>query len=386
MNLADYFNASEATPAAHSLPKSASIFGKLQSLATSPGLTIENGSLVMFGVGETRNSNNPGAAHSAELIRPYLFGLSGAKIKHPIIDLGNLKLNSNTANTYMAVRDVVEFIQSKGATCIILGGTQELTWPIFLATSQSVPRVNLSIIDYTIDMGLADGDFSSTCYIDKIINDGKKSLFNLSMLGYQGYLVDSKHIDQLTAYNFELSRLGFVRGAMSEIDATLRDSHIVSLDMACVKQSDSPGVIYPSPNGFYSEEICQLARYSGVGSNTKAFGLFELNTLNDPFGVSASLAAHIIWHFIDGFNVRDRFPSISESKKDIKRFYVKSPIPNIELVFVQNTVTGTWWFELPPTKKSDNHSIAVACSYNDYLKASKGDVPDRWLRAWKRIS
>ena len=386
MNLADYFDASEATSATFGLPKSASVFGKLQSLATSPNLTIESGSLVLFGVTETRNSNNPGAAQSADQIRPYLFALSGAKIKHPIIDIGNLKLTGNTANTYMAVRDVVEFIQSKGATCIILGGTQELTWPIFLATSQIVPKVNLSIIDYTIDMGSADGDFSSTCYIDKIISDGKDNLFNLSMLGYQGYLVDSNHIDQLAAQSFELSRLGFVRGAMSEIDATLRDSHIVSLDMASIKQSDSPGVVYPSPNGFYSEEICQLARYSGVGSNTKVFGLFELNTEKDPLALSASLAAHIIWHFIDGFNARERFPSISESQQNLKRFYVKSPIPNIELVFIQNTLTATWWFELPPTKKTNNNAIVVACSYNDYLKASKGDVPDRWLRAWKRIS
>lgn len=386
MNLADYFNAAKATPATHGLPKSASVLGKLQTLATTPNLSIESGSLVMFGVGETRNSNNPGAEHGADHIRPYLFGLSGAKIKHPIIDLGNLKLTDKTANTYMAVRDVVEFTQSKGATCIILGGTQELTWPIFLGTSQHVSRVNLSIIDYTIDMGMADGDFSSTCYIEKIIGDGKNSLFNLSILGYQGYLVDSKHIDKLTAQSFELSRLGFVRGSMSEIDATLRDSHIVSLDMASIKQSDSPGVVYPSPNGFYSEEICQLARYSGVGSNTKAFGLFELNTQNDSLGLSASLAAHIVWHFIDGFNARNRFPSINESQQNLKRFYVKSPIPNIELVFVQNTQTGLWWFELPPTVKTDNEPIVVACSYNDYAKASKGDVPDRWLRAWKRIS
>ena len=386
MNLADYFNPSDAISATHGLPKNASILGSLQTLATNPNLSIESGSLVLFGVGETRNSNNPGAANSANQIRPYLFGLSGAKFKHPIVDLGNLKITGNTANTYMAVRDVVEFIQSKGATCIILGGTQDLTWPMFLGTSQSVPRVNLSIIDYTIDMGVGDGDFSSTCYIDKIISEGKKSLFNLSMLGYQGYLVDSKHIDLLTEQNFELSRLGFVRGAMSEIDATLRDSHIVSLDMASIKQSDSPGVVYPSPNGFYSEEICQLARYAGVGANTKIFGLFEHNTQNDPLGLSASLAAHIIWHFIDGFNARNRFPSIGESQQNLKRFYVKSPIPNIELVFVQNTQTAQWWLELPPTVKTDNEPIAVACSYNDYLKASKGDVPDRWLRAWKRIN
>jgi arginase family enzyme len=283
MNLADYFDSSEALPTTLGLPKNASIFGKIQVLGVSKNIQIDSSTLVIFGVNETRNSSNPGAAHSSDAIRQFLYSLSASNLKQPMVDLGNIKQTASPADTYMAVRDVVEYLVGKGATCIILGGTQEITWPLYLATAEHVVNPTVSVIDYTIDMGSNDGDFSSSCYIDKILKDGGDQLFALNVIGYQGYLVDSRHLDVLSARNYELSRLGFVRGAMSEIEPTLRDSHLISLDMGCIKQSDSPGVVYPSPNGFYSEEICQLARYSGVSSSAKVFGLFELNTLNDSF-------------------------------------------------------------------------------------------------------
>ena len=385
MNLTDYFDISEALPSSLGLPKPASLYGKVKVWGLHKELHIDSSTLVILGVNETRNSSNPGAAQSADAIRHYLYGLSGATIKQPLIDLGNLKQTDSPADTYMALRDVIEFLTSKGATCLVLGGTQELTWPLYLGVAQNEKKPNLSIIDYTIDMGNNDGDFSSSSYIDKILNDGDDQLLSLNIIGYQGYLVDSRHLDTLAARNFELLRLGFVRGAMAEVEPTIRDSHIVSLDMASIKQSDSPGVVYPSPNGFYSEEICQLGRYAGVTSKAKVFGLFDLNTDNDPLGQSASLAAHIVWHFIDGFNARGKYPPYEASGNNIKRFYIKSPIPNIELVFIQNTLTDLWWFELPGTSKTGGETTIVACSRVDYQRASQGDVPDRWMRVWNRI-
>jgi hypothetical protein len=98
------------------------------------------------------------------------------------------------------------------------------------------------------------------------------------------------------------------------------------------------------------------------------------------------LAAQIAWHFIDGFNVRYAYKEPSEQNENLKRYFVKSPIPNIELIFIQNTTNDNWWMVLPPTSKSAGESKTISCSYNDYLRASNGDVPERWLRAWKRIT
>lgn len=386
MNLTDYFESPDVMPINQGLSKNASIYGKVQILGISRQVEVEKDSLVILGVPESRNSNNPGATYAPDSIRKYLYSLSGSSIKHPLVDLGNLKIAGTPADTYMAVRDVLSYLIGKGATCLILGGTQEITWPMYLATKEHKDLVNLSLIDHKVDMGNNDGDFSSTCYIEKFINEPGKNLFELNVLGYQGYLCNTLHINALVDLNHELARLGYVRGSMSEIEPMLRDSDIVSLDLGSVKQSDSPGSIAPSPNGLYSEEVCQLARYSGLSNRVSTFGVFELNTKADPLGQSAHLAAQAAWHFIDAFNGRSGFKPITSDKKAQKRFFVKSPIPNIELVFIHNIVNDTWWMEFPPTKKNNTKPLLAACSYNDYKLASSGDVPERWLRIWKKLS
>jgi formiminoglutamase len=386
MNFYDYFDASEALPNKKGLSKNASIYGKVQILGLAKKITINEETLVIFGVTENRNSNNDGAAQSPDAIRSYLYSLSGSTIKSPLVDLGNLKISASPADTYMAIRDIVNHIVEKGASCIVLGGTQEITWPIYLALSQQKPMVNVSIIDKTIDMGNSEGDFSSTCYLEKFIAEPYDKLFSLSMIGFQSYLTDSNHLNTLSNKNFELARLGYARGSMAEIEPTLRDSDIISFDIGCIKQSDSPGTTSPSPNGFYSEEACQLARYAGLSSKVKVFGFFELNTNADRDGQSAHLSAQIIWHFIDAFNSRKSFNKIPLSSDMHKHFYVKNTFPNIELVFIQNTVNDSWWIEIPGTEKSFGKPTLIACSYNDYKQASSGDIPDRWLMAWKKMT
>lgn len=384
MNLAHYFDPSEALPNPLGLSKDASLFGKLNKTSVTENLTIDNNTLVIFGVTESRNSNNHSATDAPESVRKYLYALSGSSIKKNLIDLGNLKQTANPADTYMAVRDVTAFLASKGATVIIIGGTQEITWPIYQAVLENQQQVNLSIADYNIDLGNNDGDFSSTCFVDKLIAEGSDKLFNLNFIGYQGYLVNSQHIKLLQSKSHELYRLGYVRSSMAEVEPTLRDSDILSFDMGCIKQSDSPGSIYPSPNGFYSEEVCQLSRYAGLSPRVKVFGVFELSTINDPSGHSSHLAAQIIWHFVDAFNQRRNGLNTTTSSEGVKRFYINSPIPGVDLIFLHNTLTDTWWIEIPESEKHAAHILA--CSYNDYKRASSGDVPDRWLHALKKLT
>lgn len=385
MNFADYFNPSDAMPNPLGLSKNSSVFGKVQVYGMSKKVEIGSKTLAIIGVGESRNSNNPSANQSPDAIRKYLYGLSGACIKKPIVDLGNLKPTPSPVDTYMAIRDVVSELVSKGVTILVLGGTQEITWPIFMGISEHKDLINLSLIDHTIDMGNEQGDFSSTCFIDRIVSESPSKLFSLNMLGYQGYLTSLEHIDILTKRNDELARLGFVRSSMAEVEPTLRDSDIVSLDMGCIRQGDSPGSISPSPNGFYAEEVCQLARYSGLSNQVKVFGIFELNISSDPSNQSSHLAAQILWHFIDAFNARSSNAQISLSNSNIKRYIVSGAIPDIDMVFLHNPANDTWWMEMPETKEFSSNNLVFACSYNDYKQASQGDVPDRWIRIWRKL-
>lgn len=385
MNLTDYLDVSDAAANPLGLGRIASIYGKMAFLGLTKNPELNQDSLAIIGVCESRNSSNPGSSMAPDAIRSFLYALSGNGIRKPLIDLGNIKSTNSPADTYMALRDVTEFLSSKGVCTVVLGGTQELTWPLFLALSNKHKPLNITFIDQKLDLAHNDDDFSSTCYLNKLLNESVEKVFALNLLAYQGYMNDDSLLTTFEKKHHSLFRLGFVRGSMSEVEPYLRDSDLISFDMASIRQGDSPGAITPSPNGLYAEEACQLARYAGLSNRTNCFGLFEMNTQNDRDGQSAHLAAQIVWHFIDSYNHRKPdFPNKSSQKA--KRFYVKSPIPNVELVFIKSASNDSWWMELPGTKKTNEKPVLVACSHNDYKQASKGDVPDRWLKALKRMT
>lgn len=382
MNLNDYFDPTSVAPLPNGLDRKDSVAGKLQ-MGFDRNKNIPKNTLVIFGVNESRNSNNPGSANAADNIRKYLYSLSGSVIKHPLIELGNLKQTTSPANTYIAFTDVARYFVEQGATCIILGGTQELTWPLFLGIAENVKPANVTIVDQTIDLSQCSGDFSSGCFVEKFIHEPADRLYNLCLLGFQGYLTSTGNINALQKADAELIRLGAVRSAMEEVEPILRDSTIVSIDIGCIRQGDSPGAINPSPNGFYAEELCQLARYAGKSHRMKAIGFFEYNTQCDPIGQTAHLTAQAVWHFIEGFNSSLRNRNVANPQY-FKKYYVKSPIPNVEMVFLNNTLDETWWMEYPDAGNSATNPKVIACSYNDYLAASKGEIPERWIRHSKK--
>ena len=67
------------------------------------------------------------------------------------------------------------------------------------------------------------------------------------------------------------------RQAIYLTEPLFRDSDVAIFDISAVRQSDAPGTMSPSPNGFYGEEICLLSRYAGISDNLKIFGLFDVN-------------------------------------------------------------------------------------------------------------
>ena len=61
------------------------------------------------------------------------------------------------------------------------------------------------------------------------------------MLGHQQYLVNKKQQEELEEKAFEVIRLGTLRSNLAVAEPFLRDAHLVSMDIAAVKQSDAPG-------------------------------------------------------------------------------------------------------------------------------------------------
>jgi len=386
MNPADYLDPTDALPNSGGVSKELSIYSSIIHFKHGkPFPVLNKGDIILLGIGENRNSSNTGASKAPDLTRNYLYSLSGLPLKSRIVDVGNLKSTKSPSDTYSATTDLIDFFVSKNATVIILGGTQEISIPIYQAIKKHRSRIEISFVDSRLDFGSNDGDFGSTSYLPNLLSESQKDLFNISLMGYQGYLADQQ-LEKLIKANHETLRLGFVRGNFREVEPTIRDTDFLSFDLGAIRYSDCPGNVYPSPNGLYAEEACQLARYSGLSDKTCCFGVFELNTDKDSSGQSSHLAAQLVWHFIEAYNQR-KGESIKNQSSNFKKFIVNSNTPGIDMVFYKSLISDNWWMEIPTnnTQLYPEGNIIVACSYNDYVIASKQELPDRWIRIYNKM-
>jgi formiminoglutamase len=382
MNPVDYLDPTDALPVSGGVNKTSSTQVNIIPFRHGKSFPlVQSGDIAIIGAPENRNSSNQSASKSPDLIRSYFYSLANFSFKARIIDAGNLKPTKTPSDSYSAVKDLVDYFLTKKVTVIILGGTQEISFAVYQGLSKHRKRIGVSFIDSKIDLGSNDGDFSSISYLQKFLDEPLANLFNISLVGYQSYLVDAKQIDILTSRHHEALRLGFVRGNLREVEPTFRDSDFVSFDVGAIRHSDCPGNIFPSPNGLYAEEACQLARFSGLSDKTSCFGVFEYNPALDNSYQSAHLSAQLIWHFIEAFGQRkDEDPTNS---KNFKKFIVDSSTPGTEMVFYKSMQSDNWWMEIPISNQESypNGKVMVACSYNDYVTASKQELPERWIRA-----
>jgi len=339
---------------------------------------ISNYQIAILGVPEDRNGLNNGTAEAPDRIREKLYPLCRVNDKTRIIDLGNLKSTPSAGDTYYGLRDVMLELLNNQVTGIILGGSQDLTYGAYLAYEQSKSPVNLVTIDSRINTG-ADA-VSAETYLQSLWKS--KKLFRYCNLGHQQYLVHNKHTAQLDKMGFESIRLGALRNNLTLAEPSLRDAHMVSFDIGSVRQSDAPATSFPSPNGLYAEESCQLSRYAGLGDHVSCFGIFEVNPGLDHHGQTTHLAAQMIWYFIEGFSQR-RIENPSSGSSDFKVFIINHEDMEHELTFYKSQVTNRWWMDVPDVKSGK--SFPVACTQEEYQQASNHDIPDLWWRTFQRI-
>lgn len=386
MNPADYLDPTDALPVRGGVSKGSSTLLNIIPFKHGKAFPVVNqGDLVLIGFPESRNSSNTGASKSPDLIREYFYALSCFPTKIKIIDAGNLKPTKTPKDSYSAIKDLADYFLSKSSTLIIIGGTQEISLPIYQALKLHRTNINLSFVDSRIDLEESVNEFSSTGYLQHFLSESLEHLFNISIIGYQGYLTEPKKIESFGKLNHETLRLGFVRGNFREVEPSFRDSDLVSFDLGAIRNSDCQGSIYPSPNGLYAEEACQLSRFSGLSDKTCCFGVFELNSESDNSAQSAHLSAQLIWHFIEAY--AQRKGEVPLSNANFKKFIVDSSTPGIEMVFYKSLISDSWWMEIP-TKKTNLYpsgKIIVACSYNDYVSASKQELPEKWIRIYNKV-
>lgn len=338
--------------------------------------------IAIIGVLENRGDIKAFEEVNLNAIRKELYGMYPGNWQSPIADLGDILPGNSLEDTFFALQKVAAKLIRKGVIPIIIGGTQDLTYPLYRAYDSLEQMVNLVSIDKKFDIGKQEDGISSGSYLSNIILDEPNNLFNYSNIGYQTYYNSQEEIDLIEKLYFDAYRLGEISNNIALSEPVFRDADIVSVDLNSVKSSDSGNLINFTPNGFDGKEICSLSRYAGISDKVTSLGIFNHNNSKEE----AVLIAQIVWYFAEGVNYRsNEYPF--GTKENYLKYIV--PLENEELVFYKSNKTDRWWIEINFFSGQHNKlkkNTLLPCSHEEYLAACNHEIPERWWKAQRKNS
>ena len=78
-----------------------------------------------------------------------------------------------------------------------MGGSQDLTYGIYLAFEKMGRKFSFVTVDSRLDMGIIDDEIKPGSYLIPILSRKKELLFNYTNIGHQTYFVDQGDVDFL---------------------------------------------------------------------------------------------------------------------------------------------------------------------------------------------
>jgi hypothetical protein len=353
-----------------------SIISNITYHSESYGLPdIEEATVIILGVSEIRNSSFKILNQDSNIFRKEFYQLKHGGWKHKIADIGNLPNGETVEDTYHAIYEICNELISIDKILIIVGGSNDLIFPIFKSFNSLKNKVNIVSIDNQFDLYQDSDIVSGRSYMNKIIIDESNKLNDFTNIGYQRHLCSTDEIELMEKLFFEYISLGEISENNNKAEPFIRDANIVGFDVKSLSFNSNVSSDISYPNGINPRLACILAKYAGSSFKTQFFGLFELLETK----ISYKLYAEIIWYFIDGFRNRTNEINFNDSNKFYKYFVQTS---GNDLIFFKSKITNRWWMEIKSIDKKV--SKYIPCLEEDY-QASLGDnLPKRWIIASKR--
>ncbi len=350
---------------------------------------LEQADLALIGLTENRGSgDNGGVGAAADAIREKLYRLKRCPTGTlRIIDLGNLINGHDLEETYLRIREVCSMLIGNNVLPILLGGSHDLSFGQYQAYEDLEKLVSVVHVDAKLDLEDAADMPANSRHVHSLLVHEPNFLFNYSLLGYQSYLVDPAAMAMLERLYFEAHRLGALRRDIREAEPLVREADLLSFDVTAIKATDAPGNAQAQPFGLSGEEACQLCWYAGLNEKLSSIGFYEYNpALDDARKTTASVVATMVWYFIEGYYNRKQEKSFASN--DYQRFIVTMPSEPSTLTFYKSRRSEKWWMEVPhPNDDLSRYgrNFMVPCSYNDYLMAVQGEVPERWINTYNKL-
>lgn len=370
------------------LPEKEMQLGRIVQFYQGEKIDFQNFDIAIVGVDEVRGAAvNQGSTNAAAAFRKEFYRLFAPTLDFPVkvIDLGTIKQGANLRDTYFALSSVLLYLLTHKVIPIIVGGSHDSTYGQYLAYQELYAPVNVVVVDEKIDLESKDNVPAQQNFLMSILTHSPNYLYNYAHIGFQSFFTDKNAVDMLESLNFDCIRLGIARQKIEDLEPFFRDADMVSFDMSAVRMADAPAHECASPNGFLGEELCQMARYAGMSDRVTSIGFYEMNPVFDHRQQTAQLLAQAIWYFIEGFYSRRN--DIPAQTDDFLKFIVKLNEAEHDIVFWKSKITNRWWVELPfADNKEATKNKLIACTYQDYEQACNDELPDRWMRAYNKLT
>lgn len=364
------------------------IGGYVQYCSLHNFLGFEPNSIALIFVPEYRNSNLNENQDWVEQFRKQFYTHFIGAWKVDVYDLGVIKPGEKIEDTYKAVKEVVAELIKNDVIPLIIGGSQDLTYPIYQSYESLEQTINILSVDAALDLGDVDAEIDSESWLNKIVLHKPNYLFNYSLFGYQSYLADPEELELLDQLHFDKLRLGEFYSDEKKAEPLLRNTDLLSFDLNAIRSSDFKGNSCFLPNGLYGEDACRIMRYAGMSDKLTSLGIFNLTGNSTELLNDLNLVSQMLWYFIEGVSLRKKDYPIG-SKVSYLKYKVSLDNFKDEIIFFKSDKSGRWWMQVPyPSKQGVKYQrhLLVPCNYSDYQDALKNELPDLWLRTYKKLS
>lgn len=314
--------------------------------------------------------------NTANAVRKELYQLSYNFKGMVITDLGNAR---STEPEFLL--QLIQDLLSGKIIPVLLGRTPESALTQYKAHRMVQSALNLAVIDELIPYNTGSEEIS---WLDYILDNSRSKLFHLSLLGSQTHFLPPDTVHNLTERHHKVMRLGNVKADLQKTEPVLRNADTLVVNLSALKASDAPAQINPSPSGLSSEEICRLCRYAGMSEKLDSVGFYGYDSKTDTNGLTAKTLAQMIWYFLDGFhNRRNDYPS---STDNMSEYVTNVQGYDQQITFWRSNKTGRWWLQVPMrTKKNLQRHRLIPCTYEDYISAANGELPNHFSDAFLRF-
>ncbi len=290
-----------------------------------------------------------------------------------IADIGNVKQGATLADSYAALTAVVKELLPLKKKIVIIGGSHDVTLGQYHAYKALDTYIELCAIDACIDLEHVSNK-KSDCFLLEMLTTEPNYVKHYNHIGFQSYYVHPHVLETIDKLRLDCYRLGKVKECIEEMEPVLRESNMLSIDIAAIQHSCAPANTL-SPNGLTGEEICTLMQYAGMSNRLSSVGIYGFLAENDMHHLTAKQISQMLWYFMDGMN-RGKQEAFLEDREYFNEFHVA--FAETSTHFLQSKRTGRWWMQLL------DHSY-IACSHDDYIQATQNNISERWLRAQERL-